>query len=176
MIVILFIYNLSAVATLSTGPVAFGDKPAALALELAKELAAQIAWRVDPLAAAQLLRNSLVDDVGGGGTTLEICRMRGEKNEDATYTGTLPKMLDMVGFKAKALVASGTRDPVELDALGGKFLGLGFDATGDELVLSTAPLIRMDPKRSRQRRAQAQKIDKGWIERLRLGEKVLTRR
>ena len=27
MIVILFIYNLSAVATLSTGPVAFGDKP-----------------------------------------------------------------------------------------------------------------------------------------------------
>ena len=46
--------------------VAFGDKPAALALELAKELTASLAMDLDPLAACQLTRNSLVDDVGGG--------------------------------------------------------------------------------------------------------------
>ena len=43
--------------------VAFGDMPAALALELANELG----QAVDPMAADQLLRNSYVDDVGGGG-------------------------------------------------------------------------------------------------------------
>ena len=48
--------------------VAFGDMPAALALELAKELMAELGRSIDPMASLQLLRNSYVDDVGGGGT------------------------------------------------------------------------------------------------------------
>ena len=36
--------------------VAFGDMPAALALELAKELRAELGSAVDPMAAAQLLK------------------------------------------------------------------------------------------------------------------------
>merc|ERR1712101_78939 len=49
--------------------VAFGDMPAALALELAKELMAELGQGIDSMAAEQLLRNSYVDDVGGGGAS-----------------------------------------------------------------------------------------------------------
>merc|ERR1712101_41906 len=72
--------------------VAFGDRPAALALELGKEMAANNAKQLDPQAARQLMRNSLVDDIGGGGTEEEVDRMRGEKR-DGAYTGTLPRVL-----------------------------------------------------------------------------------
>ena len=127
--------------------VAFGDVPAALALELAKELVAESARAVDPQAAVQLTRNSLVDDIGGGGTRMEVNRMRGERSE-AGYSGTVPKVLESCGFRAKALVASGSRDEAELEAVGGKFLGLPYDATSDELLLKVVPVIRMKIRRS----------------------------
>ena len=73
--------------------VAFGDMPAALALELAKELMAELGRAVDPMAAEQLLRNSYVDDVGGGGNDLDVERMRGDRQEDGTYSGTIPVIL-----------------------------------------------------------------------------------
>ena len=50
----------------------FGDKPAALALELAKELRARVAAPLDAMASKQLMRNSLVDDVGGGGSAEDV--------------------------------------------------------------------------------------------------------
>ena len=113
--------------------VAFGDKPAALALELGKELTASIAGGEDPRAARQLTLNSLVDDVGGGGTRAQVERMRGERLPDGTYTGTVSRILNAAGFKAKALVASRTCTAEEREALGGKFLGLSYDMSRDEI-------------------------------------------
>ena len=55
--------------------VAFGDRPAALALELAKEMAARIRRDLDALAAEQLLRHSYMDDKGGGGSHEDVRRM-----------------------------------------------------------------------------------------------------
>ena len=118
--------------------VAFGDKPAALALELAKELAASRAQDIDVMAAAQMTRNSLVDDVGGGGSQEDVVRMRGKKL-DQGYTGTLPRVLECGGFKAKALVCSGTRDSEELEAMSGKFLGLGYDPSEDVIIQRVVP-------------------------------------
>merc|ERR1711867_372472 len=94
--------------------VAFGDMPAALALELAKELMAELGQAVDPMAAEQMLKNSYVDDVGGGGEDVDLERMRGDRMEDGTYTGTIPTILSQAGFKAKALVPSGTDVEEEL--------------------------------------------------------------
>ena len=146
--------------------VAFGNMPAALALELAKELVAKAAQEVDPQAAAQLTRNSLVDDIGGGGSQEEVDRMRGTKTAEG-YSSTIPRVLTSCGFKAKALVPSGTSDEEELDAVGGKFLGMPFDATTDELLLRVVPFIRMKVKRSQQRRADNVLINEEWMEDLR---------
>ena len=89
--------------------VAFGDKLAALALELAKEMTAWLTCSIDVQAAKHIMRNSLIDDIGGGGTPEQVSRMRQQLKQDGTYTGTLPKVLGMVGFKAKALVTSHTQ-------------------------------------------------------------------
>ena len=62
--------------------VAFGDKAAALALELAKELVASLANPLDPHAARQLTRNSMVEDVGGGGSEEDMRRMRARVYRD----------------------------------------------------------------------------------------------
>ena len=155
--------------------VAFGDRPAALALELAKELAAEKARELDPQAARQLTRNSLVDDVGGGGTEDQVSRMRGVLGEEG-YSGTLPKMLGQCGFKAKALVRSGSSNEKELEAMGGRFLGLGYDPETDELISRVAPYIRMTRKRSKQRRQDNETIDEEWMENLKTGGHVLTKR
>lgn len=84
------------------------------------------------MAARQLLRNSYVDDVGGSGAGEDVARMRGRKDEDGKYTGTVPRILLAAGFRAKALIASGTGDKAELEAMGGKFLGLHYCASTDE--------------------------------------------
>ena len=88
--------------------------------------------------------------------------MRGDKLGKGSYTGTVSKVLATAGFKAKALVASGSADPEELESLGGKFLGLGYHPPSDEILLTITPLIRIARKRSRQRRAQAETIEDEW--------------
>merc|ERR1711867_76616 len=156
--------------------VAFGNMPAALALELAKELMAELGQDIDPMAANQLLRNSYVDDVGGGGAESDVDRMRGERGEDGTYSGTVPVILSQAGFRAKALVPSGTKVEEELTAMGGKFLGLHYDPEMDEIILKITPIIRMSRKKSKQRRAEAEEMNEEWLENLRTGKLTLTKR
>ena len=43
-------------------------------------------------------------------------RMRGEKEADGSYSGTLPKILALGGFKAKAFIKSGECDSEEVEA------------------------------------------------------------
>merc|ERR1712101_41726 len=123
------------------------------------------------MAARQLTRNSLVDDVGGGGSQEDVQRMRGDK-VDGSYTGTITELLGQCGFRAKAIVSSGSEDPEELEALGDRFLGLGFLPSSDEIVLKVAPHIRMQRKRSRQRRANNEIITESWMENLRTGGQI----
>ena len=61
--------------------------------------------------------------------------------EDGTYTGTIPTILSQAGFKAKALVPSGTDVEEELLAMGGKFLGLHYDPGADDVILKITPII-----------------------------------
>ena len=78
--------------------------------------------------------------------------------EDGEYSGTLPKVLGQCGFKAKALVRSGSSHEQELEAMGGRFLGLGYDPEQDEIISRVAPFIRMTRKRSKQRRQNNETI------------------
>ena len=52
------------------------------------------------------------------------------------------------GFKAKALIMSGNCDKEEIDALGGKFLGLGYYPLTDKLEMKFATQIRTDNKKT----------------------------
>merc|ERR1711867_140134 len=52
--------------------VAFGDTPAALALSLGLEMTARKGKEIDPMVARQLIRNTLADDVGGGGESADV--------------------------------------------------------------------------------------------------------
>merc|ERR1711867_360141 len=137
---------------------------------------AELGGDVDIMAATQLLRNSYVDDVGGGGTSAEVARMRGERREDGTYSGTVPVLLGRASFRAKALVPSGTSLPEELEAMGGKFLGLHYAPELDEIVLKITPIMRMTKKKSKQQRAEAEEVTEEWLEDLRTKKLVLTKR
>ena len=69
----------------------------------------------------------MVDNNGEDGTLGDMKRMRGEHMEDGSYMGTVSRVLSMAGFRSKALVPSRTKVQAEVEAIGGKFLGLGFD-------------------------------------------------
>ena len=112
-----------------------------LGLELAKEKTSELGKSVDSKAAEQLVKCSFVDDVGGGGSLEEVLRMQGRKDSMGIYTGTLPKVLATGGFQAKALVQSKRCDDLELEALGGKFLGVGYCAKTDLLKISFSSKI-----------------------------------
>ena len=96
----------------------FGDKCASLALEIGKKATALRAQNVDSLAANQLVDCSFVDDVGGGGSLSEVMRMRGDLQEDGSYSGTIPQVLKVGGFQAKSLVVSKHCTPEEAESLG----------------------------------------------------------
>ena len=76
--------------------------------------------------------------------------------------GSIPKILEQAGFRAKALVPSGTAVEEELLAMGGKFLGLHYSPQTDDIVLKITPIIRMSKRRTKQRRADAEEVTEEW--------------
>ena len=68
--------------------------------------------------------------------------MRGFKRPDGSYTGTLPQILSLGGFRAKALVASGDCDQEEEQALGGKFLGVSYSPQEDLIHMEIRTKVR----------------------------------
>ena len=98
--------------------------------ELTKKRAADLGDSLDPEAAELLRRAMYVDDLCGGGTTDQVERFRGVY-KDGKFTGTLPKILDMVGLQAKVILTSGEKNSEILEKYGGKVLGHGWDPTRD---------------------------------------------
>ena len=118
--------------------VTFGDVLASLILELAKDKAAALGDPVDK-EAAELLRSSMyVDDLLGGGSWEQVARFRGEQKEDGSFSGTLPKILSLVGLVAKVIVVSGECDPEILDKFGQKVLGHVWNPRDDKLSFKLA--------------------------------------
>ena len=111
-----------------------GDKCSSTFLELGKCICAEKAAHIDPQAALQLEQQSYVDDTLGGGSLGDVSRMRGDYSvaEDGTlsFTGTIPQMLSLVGFRPKMIVISGDTDEALLAKVD-KVLGLKWLPTDD---------------------------------------------
>ena len=143
----------------------FGDQIAALILELSRKLLAEAGRSIDPLAASQLQRNGYVDDVAGGGSRKDVERMKGEKNAEGKWNGTIPRILSQGGFQAKEIVEGGNCTKEEADALGGKFLGVGYDPMIDIIVPSIVPQIRLSQgKRSKHKNKDVHQIDEELLQ------------
>ena len=107
--------------------VAFGDLPASVLLELAKEKAADLGEDVDHDTALKVNRDSYVDDNLSGGTLAEVKLMKGElsrsENGGFIYNGTVSRILSKVGMTPKVIVTSGEECQEAIDKLGEKILG-----------------------------------------------------
>ena len=101
----------------------FGDTLASLILELVKKIGADLGRDIDEEAVEVLLESTYVDDTLGGGTTEMVERFMGDRQDDGTYTGTLPKILSKVGLHPKVILIDGETDPEVLKLLPDKTLG-----------------------------------------------------
>ena len=122
--------------------VTFGDVAAALTLELANKIAAELGVDLDPAAVEVILRSTYVEDTAGGGTEEEVQRYIGEEQEDGSYMGTVPKILGKVGRRPKIIVRSGETDPEKVDKVG-KVLAHSWHPQTDTLEFSVTVNLSM---------------------------------
>ena len=100
--------------------VQFGDRPAAALMTIAVEKAAKSYEAVTKdlkLSVSEvkedskkLLQDTYVDDGTTGGSRKQIERMIGIKQEDGSYSGTIPAMMKKVRLKLKTIVYSVSQD------------------------------------------------------------------
>ena len=128
--------------------VGMGDVSASVLLELSKEIAAEVGRDIDPILAVQFVLMSYVDDGLFGGSQADVDRMRGElcvtESGALTYTGTITRMLAIIGCLPKVICTSGETDPRILSQVG-KVLGITWNPTED--TLSYKPAINLSERR-----------------------------
>ena len=121
--------------------VGMGDVPASVLLELSKEIAAKVGHDIDPMLAIQIVLMSYVDDGLFGGSQADVLRMRGELSVSdtgaLTYTGTITKMLAIIGCLPKVICIAGETDERILSQQG-KVLGIQWHPTEDSLSYKLA--------------------------------------
>ena len=128
--------------------VGMGDVSASVLLELSKEIAAKVGHDIDPLLAVQFVLMSYVDDGLFGGSKDDVQRMRGELSISdkgaLTYTGTITRMLAIIGCLPKVICVTGETDERILSQQG-KVLGIQWNPTQD--TLSFKPAINLSERR-----------------------------
>ena len=119
----------------------YGDRPAAVLLELAKELAAEEGVSICPIAAQKSNEASYVDDSLTGGLSEELSALVGKVSEDSNgkpvYDGTLAKVYENVGLKIKNIIRSNNADDAAIRRSGEAFLGYKWIPKDDVLKFST---------------------------------------
>ena len=110
--------------------VTFGDRPAAVLLEIGIGLCAAAGMTKYPTTAKKVVKDRFVDGATGGSKS-EVDEMMGSKRADGTMSGTLQEILGIGGFKIKAMMRSGERDDEARDKLGDKVLGYPWDPEPD---------------------------------------------
>ena len=95
-------------------------------LELVKELAGLLGIEIDALTAKKVAEDGYVDDNLSGGTEEEVNKMIGETRMvegKYCYTGSVSRILKLVGLIPKVIVRSGCKDAGAIEKLGGRVLG-----------------------------------------------------
>ena len=148
-----------------------------MCLELAKRITAEKGRDIDEAASSLMLEAMFVDDFLGGGSLEDVQRMRGsaviDSNGEASYTGTMSKILSTTGFKTKAQVVTGSCSDEEAKALREKALGLPYCPRSDVFMMRLQPSITINRKRGTKVVTILQQSD---INRIRSGEAELTKR
>ena len=77
----------------------FGDKPAAIGLDMAKKLVAAVGEHIDPAAAAMIAKN-YINDSCSGGTDADVLRLMGKTKDlegNSFFQGMVPMRLQHKG-------------------------------------------------------------------------------
>ena len=117
--------------------VTFGDRPAAAALELAKERAADRGHHIHPATADQLRRKLYVDDGAlRASSREELLQMKGSRRVDGTYDGYISRILATCRMAPKFIAIAGDPGPGEEELIGGAFMGVGYNCGRDQVSFS----------------------------------------
>ena len=84
----------------------FGDRLAALFLEIAMRRTAEMNKCIDPVAAVHITEDRYVHDLLIGGTPVEVTRFTGKESENFQQDGTIPQILSKGSRKLKVMVPS----------------------------------------------------------------------
>ena len=88
------------------------------------------------MAARKLKADSYVDDGVTGGSSEEVSRMKGERFANGSFSGTIPKILELGDLKLKVIVSTGESDEEVKNLIGNKVLGYGWNASNDMMSVS----------------------------------------
>ena len=124
----------------------FGDRPAAIGLEVAKGLVAQAGAHMDP-ATAKMIAGDYVDDGFGRGTAEDVARLMGEwvaKDGTISYHGLVPAIMALGGFQVKYMVKDREVRQEVLDQFGGQVLGIPWDMSQD--VIRMRMKVNLSPR------------------------------
>ena len=98
--------------TYGINKVHFGESNAANELECAKIKVAKLGESIDREASRKLVRDSFVDDIFSGGSSISVERMVGRRSDDGSRSdGSMGKILLLGGFKVKEFIVEG--DPAK---------------------------------------------------------------
>ena len=83
----------------------------------------------DIIADAKKVKNDIyVDDGTTGGSVDDVRRMKGLKDSEGKFDGTISRILGEVGYNVKTIVQSGDNEDKAIRLLGESVLGYGWDA------------------------------------------------
>ena len=122
--------------------VSFGDKPAAVFLEIAIKKIAELNEEIDPIASTRIRDDRYVDDFATGGTPEEVSRFVGNEQDDFQCDGTFSTILSQGSFRLKAMVASGETNQEKIKKIGGKVLGVGWNPSTDTVCISLSVSLK----------------------------------
>ena len=115
--------------------VAFGDRIAAVLLQIAIRITNEMYKTVDLVASHKLLYDMFVDDLISGGELLEVLRFMGNRDIDTgKCDGTMVQIMEKGGLFFKAMQMSGELDEEQLELLGGAVLGIGWSSERDRFI------------------------------------------
>ena len=100
---------------------------------------------IDKSTAEQIKNKFYVDDGAlSANSREELEAMRGSRNLDGQYSGKISEVLGTVGMAPKFIAIPGSASEEEIELLGGKFLGIGYNINEDKIAFSLDTLVKVD--------------------------------
>ena len=81
-----------------------------------------------------------MDDGVTGGRTADVNRMKGIRNDDGVYSGTMSQILSKGNLKVKAMISSYEKNKSAIDLMGSKVLGYHWDVGDTDQLAVLLPM------------------------------------